>query len=101
MPFNVIEALGCGATVATYGRPGLYFRATSDPAGREWDDPIQIELSRDPETGRSNSCFYARLLPLDDNSCLLYYSDFHHPNGKGKSTKVMQARIITLVPDEE
>lgn len=93
--------LGCGATVATYGRPGLYFRATSDPAGREWDDPIQIELSRDPETGRSNSCFYARLLPLDDNSCLLYYSDFHHPNGKGKSTKVMQARIITLVPDEE
>ncbi len=93
--------LGCGATVSTYGREGLFFRVTGDEAGREWDAPIQIELSRDPETGKSGSCYYARLLPLDDHSCLLYYSDFYHPNGQGKSTKVMQARRITLLPDDQ
>lgn len=92
--------LGCGATVAAYGRPGLYIRVAADPAAAEWEQPIQIALSRDPETGNCNSCSYARLLPLDDRSFLLVYSDFYHPNGQGKSTKVLQARRVTLVSEE-
>ena len=30
--------LNNGVTLAVYGRPGLYVRATADPAGRRWDD---------------------------------------------------------------
>lgn len=87
----------CGVTIATYGRPGMALRATSDPSGREWNDPIEIPLSDGPEW---RSCYYTNLLELDDTTALLIYSDFHRPlpNGKGEA-RAITVRTVKVVLD--
>ena len=92
--------LGCGVTVAAYGRPDLFVRLTEDPSGKEWDAPISIELSCDPKTGRSGSCCYASVMALDDHSFMLFYSDFYYGHGEEKRTKVMLSRRVELLPEE-
>ena len=87
--FPQIFTYRCGVTIATYGRPGMALRATSDPSGREWNDPIEIPLSDGPEW---RSCYYTNLLELDDTTALLIYSDFHRPLPDGKG----EARAITV-----
>ncbi|MBQ8214076.1 MAG: exo-alpha-sialidase, partial [Clostridia bacterium] len=96
-----IVTLDCGVTLASYGRDGLFLRATSDPSGLEWQDHIEIELS-DPQnsTNKKQSCYYTYILPLSENSALLVYSDFHYsPTGEAADAgKSMIGRIITISP---
>ena len=93
-----ILTLECGVTVATYGRDGLFLRATSDYAGLDWEEHIQIQLS-DPVTHTTQSCYYTRLLPLGKDSFLMAYSDFNYPNQNGEGTlKTVLVRKITIVP---
>ena len=98
-----IKALGCGVTVATYGRPEMRVRATSDPAGLVWEDPITVPLITDPDNvdiyNRNVSCFYTRLLPLDDHTVLWTYTEFLHPNAEGQPVKTVLTRTITVVED--
>ncbi len=90
--------LDCGVTLATYGRPGLFLRVTGDASGEEWEPRIELELSDGPEW---RSCYYTHLLPLDANTALLAYSDFHHPlpNGQGEGKAIM-VRTIKAVIDQ-
>ncbi len=87
--------LDCGVTIASYGRPGLYFRTSSDPIGQVWKEHIQIELS--PKAVLADlSCYYTNLLPLDDHSALLIYSDFNHPDlsdGEGYCKSILVRKI--------
>ena len=93
-----IVTLDCGVSLASYGRDGLFVRATSDPSGLEWQDHIQINFSR---LGREpRSCYYTYILPLSKDSALLVYSDFYYtptgnPADMGKSVMV---RILTVEP---
>ena len=77
--------LGCGVSLAGYGRPAVFLRATSDPAGLEWEDPIDVGI-RWTEL-LDGSCCYTSLLPLDDCSALFAYSDFKHPGPDGSLAK--------------
>jgi len=43
--FPQILPLTCGVTLASYGRPRLKIRATSDPAGMHWEAPVELPLS--------------------------------------------------------
>ena len=103
-----ILTLKNGITLASYGRPILKVRATSDPSGREWDAPIVLPLteSTDPKENekpwgkRQQSCFYTGLLPLSDDTVLLVYSDFHYPNPDGIQVKSIMVRKITVVFDD-
>ena len=89
--------LGCGVTLATYGRPGLFLRATDDPSGREWAEHIEIDLV---PNSHDRSCYYTRLLPIDDHSALLVYSDFNYPDKvSGKPKKTVLARRITVIKE--
>jgi len=88
-----LEVLGCGVTLATYGRPGLYVRATEDPAGLQWEDPVTL-IPYNGEPGWCDSCCYTHLLPLDDRTVLLAYSNFRVKDEAGVDRKCMMVRTI-------
>ena len=92
-----------GVTVAAYGRPGLYIRATDDPSDMKWDDPIEIiprqhgknfaELERNVN---DTSCFNPDILPLNDHEFLLVYSDSRYRDEEGFIRKSIRARKISV-----
>lgn len=89
--------LDCGVSIATYGRPYMRIRATSDPTGKDWQ-PAQ---TFDMYSGENNSsCYYTDLLALDDTHALWIYSDFKYPNANGVPVKSIIVRVITVVFDE-
>lgn len=103
-----ILTLESGVTLASYGRPILKVRATSDPTGIDWEDPIVLPLteSKDPNESlkpwgkKQKSCFYTGLLATGDDSALLVYSDFHYPDPDGNQVKSIMVRKITVVFDD-
>jgi hypothetical protein len=79
-----------GVTLAVYGRPGLYVRATKDPAGLQWEKRVTVV---EPNIG---SCSYSALLPLSDHTALVAYSNFALRNADSKPCKGIQVREITV-----
>ncbi len=94
---NLLQ-LECGVTLATYGRPELRIRATSDPSCATWEDPITIQISPEYENYRNRSCFYTGMIALDDNTALMVYADFHYPNKNGVGVRTILVRRIHVVP---
>jgi len=92
-----IMTLGCGVTVATYGRPGVFVRATGDATGQLWLDPIEIKL-HSPSAYSSQSCCYTRLIAIDDYTALMTYTDFNYPDENGVARKTVLVRTIKIVP---
>jgi hypothetical protein len=88
--------LDCGVTLASYGRPGVFLRATDDPHGKEWDVPIEILpfIPFDTWTWGCDSCSYTGLLPLDERTAMLAYSDFRLKDEEGKERKCLLVRKI-------
>ena len=94
--------LKCGVTLATYGRPGVWLRATSDPSAAEWDSPIELvhsdgfkEPSRESVLVRA-TCGYTNLIALDDRTAGLIYSDFRVQDHDGNPRKCIMYRTITV-----
>jgi len=83
-----------GVTLASYGRPGLYVRATADPAGLSWAKRVTVVP---PGTISTETCSYSALLPLGDNRALLAYSDFNLRDAEGKLCKGMRVREIRVM----
>ena len=95
--------LGCGTTLATYGRPGLFLRATNDPACQKWEDRIELIHSsgeRDKPGSVLNraTCSYTDMIPLGDNTAGLAYSDFTVKDENGIPRKTMMFRTVTVEP---
>lgn len=89
----VLLTLDNGITLASYGRPGLYVRATRHPAGKSWGDKATVV--RPGEVGQE-TCSYSDLVALDQNSVLIVYSDFNYPDEQGRPRKSILVRRITL-----
>ena len=94
--FPQILKLDCGVTLATYGRPEMRIRATSDPAGLDWEEPIRMELSPGEDC---KSCFYTHLMALDATTALMAYSDCHFPDANGNPKKSVVVRTVKAVID--
>lgn len=97
--------LKCGVTLATYGRPGLFLRATTDPACMQWEAHMElIHSDRTPNKPGSvvnmATCSYTDMIALDDHTALLAYSDFTVKDETGTPRKTMMCRTIRCVPDE-
>ena len=60
-----------------------------------WEDYPEWENPR----GSGKSCYYTDLLPLDDYSALMIYTDFKYPNKDGVPVKTVLTRVITVVPE--
>lgn len=85
--------LGCGVTLASYGRPGLYVRATTDPAGLSWDRRVTVVA---PGATYGDTCSYSDLIALDARRALLVYSEFAVPNAAGQPCKTILARTLSV-----
>lgn len=88
-----LQPLGCGVTLASYGRPGLYVRATQDPSGMDWEQPYELMPYR-PDRLSCDSCCYTHMLPLDDRTAMLTYTDFNVPDAHGIRRKSVMVRTI-------
>ena len=91
--WHQITTLGCGATLATYGRHGIRLRATTDPSGMEWDDPVQMALTEDCT---DCTCGYTWHYVIDDNTVLMSYSDCYYPDENGVERKTILVRTVRL-----
>ena len=87
-----------GITLSAYGRPGVRIRATADPSGIEWDDPIEIPLGKKADEMQltKDSCSYADLIPTGHDTALLVYSDFNYPDQNGAKRKSILVRKIKV-----
>lgn len=86
-----------GVTLVAYGRPGLYVRATRDPAGQDWGQRIEIVK---PGQLMGDTCSYCSLLPIAEDTALVAYSHFNLKNADGKVCKGIQVRRIKVVPEQ-
>ncbi len=109
---NVLR-LECGVSIATYGRPRIYVRATSDPTGVKWQSAVEIDLPKPPKGTIAGtvwdtssavfpknelSCCNTYLLALDEKTALMFYSEFYHDDGTGTLQKALMVRTVTVVP---
>lgn len=89
--------LKCGVTLATYGRPGVWVRATSDPSGVEWEDPIEIVHSEGLENLiRRATCGYTNMIELDDHTVGLVHSNFLVEDADGVPHKSIIYRTVSV-----
>jgi len=79
-----------GVTLASYGRPGLYVRATADSSGLAWGERVTVV------PGERGTCSYSGLIALDEHTVLLAYSDFNYPDEKGQKRKTILVRTVTV-----
>jgi hypothetical protein len=87
----VLLTLKDGVALASYGRPGLYIRASADSA-RTWSARSVVVA---PLGVGQDTCSYTDLLALDDHTALLVYTDFNWPDAKGVKRKTVLARTVT------
>ncbi|MBN1348144.1 exo-alpha-sialidase [candidate division KSB1 bacterium] len=85
--------LKCGVTLAAYGRPGLYLRATAAPDASAWNRRITLV---EPDPRQHMTCAYSDMIELDNNSALIVYSDFNVPDQQGNPCKTILVRKITV-----
>ena len=87
--------LGCGVTLASYGRPAMKIRATCDPSGMDWDEPYVLMPSRlGKQDNWAQSCYYTELMPINDDTAMMIYSDFYAPDENGVQRKTILVRTI-------
>lgn len=100
--------LGCGAVLLCYARPGMFVQGCDDGHGLRWTDPITVMTPEDRSSLANipikdplfhewdGSCNNPTLLPLDDHSALLFYSDFYYPDPTGVKRKTILCRKLTV-----
>lgn len=88
--------LKCGVTLASYGRPGFFVRATSDPSCLNWEDPIELIHVPEGTSPWEATCGYSDLIPLDDHTAALAYTDFKIKDEDGIARKTVLFRTITV-----
>jgi len=84
-----------GVTLAVYGRPGLFVRGTTDPAGLDWAARVTVVP---PAAIQSETCSYAAWLPLAADRALLAYSEFNVADAEGRPCKAIRVREVKARP---
>jgi hypothetical protein len=91
-----------GVTLASYGQSGgpghIAVRATTDPAGLDWQAPVPASFSPPAPSGW-NFCGHTEMVALDDRTALLVYSDFNYPDANGVPRKSILVRRVQIAAD--
>ncbi len=97
--FPSLLLLGNGILVLTSGRPGVQLRLNLDGDGLLWTEPIEMVPYMDKNDNYDiyASCGYTSVLPIDDNTFFLVYSDFKTKNSKGEERKAIILRRIEII----
>ena len=95
----VVKRLGNGTLVLTSGRPGTQIRFCLDEKGELWTEPIEMVPFMNTDGTYDlwgASCGYTSILPIDDNSFYMVYSDFKSKDENGEERKAIMFRTITI-----
>jgi len=84
-----------GVLVLSYGRPGVHLAFARDGCGETWSDSHAL-IPGDPAAVQKHSCGYTSLMPLDQESFLIAYSDFLYPGPGGKACKAILTRRVRV-----
>ena len=97
-----------GTTLLCYARPGVFVTGCNDGKGIEWCEPAEIMTPGDRSHLANvvaekvkfhdwdGACNNPQLLALDNNSALIFYSDFYYPDENGTKRKTILCRKITV-----
>lgn len=81
-----------GVTLASYGQSGgpgyIAVRATTDPAGLDWQPPVHAHFSP-PAPGGWNSCGHTEMVVLGPDRALMIYADFNYRDAEGRPRKTI------------
>lgn len=82
------------------GRPGVQLRINIDGTGEKWTEPIDMVHYMDSNGTYSNttdvSCGYADMIPCDNGSFFLVYTDFKKKRNDGEERKTILFRKVTV-----
>ena len=91
-----------------YARPGMYVTVSENDSGTRWSEPLVL-MTPDDRSHLHNKkvdkpLFHEwdgtggnpEMIPLDDNSALLFYSDFYYPDENDIKRKTILCRKITV-----
>ncbi|NLL84855.1 MAG: exo-alpha-sialidase [Lentisphaerae bacterium] len=87
--------MGNGAMVLSYGRPGVHMAIDPNGTGATWAIREAL-IPGDHEQKQRHSCGYTSLLPIDDDSFLIAYSDFLYKNNRGEPCKAILTRRVEV-----
>ncbi len=102
--------LDCGVTLLCFARPGMFVTACPNDDSTKWIEPIELmtpgdrshlaNVKNEPKTfhdwdGACNNC---TLIPVDENSALIFNCDFYFPDENGVKRKTVFCRRITVEP---
>jgi hypothetical protein len=90
--------LGNGTLVLSYGRPGVHMAFDPDGTGKSWAAHATV-IPGDHAERMKHTCGYTSLMPLDERSFLIAYSDFLHTNEKGEPCKAILTRRVRVGRD--
>jgi hypothetical protein len=91
--YPALLTLTNGVTLASYGRPGLYIRASGDPAGKLWGPRVTVVQ---PGEWGKDTCSYSDMIAMDDHTALIVYSDYNYPDSQGVPRKTILVRKVTV-----
>ncbi len=101
-------SLADGTKLLCYARPGIFVTASLNDSGTEWSEPLVVMTPNDrsslanevPQTPTfhewDGACNNPQLLALDDNSALIFYSDFYYPDDENVKRKSILCRKLTI-----
>lgn len=97
-----------GTKMLCYARPGIFVTACENDSGTKWCEPLEVMTPNDrsylanikPKRIQfhdwDGACNNPQLLALDDNSALIFYSDFYYPDSEGIKRKSILCRKLTI-----
>ena len=97
-----------GTALICYARPGIFVTACENYSGTKWCEPLEVMTPGDrshlanivPDKIKfhdwDGACNNPQLLALDDNTALIFYSDFYYPDSAGVKRKSILCRKITV-----
>ena len=103
--------LDCGATLLCFARPGMFVTACRNSDSTKWIEPVEIVTPGDRSALANvhkdeidfhdweGACDNAVLLAIDDNSALIFNTDFYYPDENGVKRKTVYCRKITVIND--
>ena len=101
--------LECGARLLCYARPGIFVCANKNESGTKWSEPLVVMTDEDrshlanvvKNEGKTfhdwdGSCNNPEIVPLDQNSAMLFYTDFYYPDENNVKRKTVLCRKIIV-----
>lgn len=96
-PNGILPILSClnnGVVALSSGRPGVQLRFNIDGDGEVWTEPIEmVSYMNGTKYDIYASCGYTSILPIDDNSFYLVYSDFKTTNKEGDRKAIILRKV--------